>query len=114
MNTLTYKGYWARVAFDEDDEVFTGRILGVNDIVGFHAETVAGLKKAFHEAVDDYLETCARLGKRPEKTFSGRVMFRVSPDVHASAALAAEREGKSLNQWAEDALAEAARKQAAR
>ena len=63
MNTMTYKGYTARVAFDGEDEVFTGRVLGVNDVIGFHAETVAGLKKAFQEALDDYLETCARLGK---------------------------------------------------
>ena len=112
MNTMTYSGYTARVAFDEEDEVFTGRVLGINDVVGFHAETVSGLKQAFHEAVDDYLATCRHLGKEPEKAFSGRVMFRVAPEVHAGAALAAERSGKSLNQWAEEALAAAVRKSA--
>lgn len=104
---MTYKGYTARVGFDSDDEVFTGRILGINDVVGFHAETVAGLKLAFREAVDDYIATCERLGKSPERAYSGRVMFRVAPEVHAGAALAAEQAGKSLNQWAEEALAAA-------
>ena len=57
--------------------------------------------------MDDYVETCAKIGKMPEKPYSGRMMFRVEPEVHASAALAAELSGKSLNQWAEEALREA-------
>ena len=67
-----------------------------------------GLRKAFREAVEDYIETCAKIGKKPQKAFSGQVMFRVSPEVHRKAALAAELSGKSLNQWAEEVLARAA------
>ena len=76
--------------------------------MGFHAETVDGLREAFHEAVEDYIETCAKVGKEPEKAFSGQVMFRISPEVHRKAALAAELSGKSLIQWAEEVLARAA------
>ena len=76
--------------------------------MGFHADTVGGLREAFHEAVEDYLETCAKVGKEPQRAYSGQVMFRVDPDVHRRAALAAELAGKSLNQWAEDVLARAA------
>jgi predicted HicB family RNase H-like nuclease len=36
------------------------------DGVGFHADTVADLKAAFREAVDDYVETCAKIGKDPQ------------------------------------------------
>ena len=110
MSMLKYKSYVAKVEFDPDDELFVGHIAGINDIVGFHANTVEGLKAAFREAVDDYLGTCARVGKKPEKPYSGRVMFRIDPGVHAGAALAAELSGKSLNQWAEDALREAAQR----
>ena len=35
-------------------------------------------------------------------------MFRISPEVHRKAALAAELSGKSLKQWAEEVLARAA------
>ena len=105
---LNYKGYVARVEFDADDEIFTGRIAGIDDIVGFHADTVGKLKAAFREAVDGYLDTCAKAGKPPQKTFSGQLMFRVSPEVHASAAIAAEVAGKSLNAWGEEVLREAA------
>jgi predicted HicB family RNase H-like nuclease len=75
--------------------------------VSFHADTVKGLQDAFHEAVDDYLETCAKLGKEPQKAYSGRVMFRVDPEVHRKAVLAADLAGKSLNQWAEEVLTRA-------
>ena len=107
-NTMTYKGYSARIDYDDDDNVFTGRIAGIRDGVGFHADTVDALREAFHEAVDDYLETCAAIGKQPQKPYSGRMMFRVSPEVHRRAALAAELSGMSLNQWAEEVLHRAA------
>ncbi len=108
MNVLTYKGYMARIEFDAEDEIFVGRLAGINDVVGFHGSSVEELKEAFHEAVEDYVGACAKAGKPPEKPFSGRMMFRVPPEVHAQAALAAQLSGKSLNQWAEDALREAA------
>ena len=107
-NTMTYKGYSARIEYDDEDGIFTGRIAGIRDGIGFHADTVEGLRAAFHEAVEDYVETCAKLGKEPQKPYSGRVMFRVSPETHRRATIAAELSGRSLNQWAEDVLGRAA------
>ena len=78
-NIMTYKGYSARIDYDDDDGIFFGRIAGIRDGVGFHADTVAALREAFHDAVEDYIETCAKIGKRPQKAFSGQVMFRVKP-----------------------------------
>jgi predicted HicB family RNase H-like nuclease len=107
-NAMTYKGYSARVDYDDEDGIFTGRIAGIRDGVGFHADTVEGLREAFREAVEDYLETCAKIGKEPQKAYSGQMMFRVNPEVHRKAVLAAELAGKSLNQWAEEVLGKAA------
>jgi predicted HicB family RNase H-like nuclease len=109
MKAMSYKGYLARVEFDAEDEVFTGRIAGIADVIGFHADTVVGLFEAFHEAVDDYLDTCARVGKEPQKAYSGNLMLRISPEVHSAAVAAADAAGKSLNQWGEEILAAAAR-----
>jgi predicted HicB family RNase H-like nuclease len=109
-NVMSYKGYSARVEYDDEDGIFFGQLAGIRDGVGFHADNVDGLRVAFQEAVDDYLDACAKIGKDPQKPFSGRMMFRVSPDVHRRAVVAAELSGKSLNQWAEDVLAEAAGK----
>ena len=107
-NTMSYKGYSARIEYDDDDGIFIGRIAGIRDGVGFHADTVEALREAFREAVEDYIETCARISKEPQKAFSGQVMFRISPEIHRKAALAAELAGKSLNQWAEEVLDSAA------
>ena len=101
---MSYKGYSARVEYDDEDGIFVGRIAGIRDSVGFHADSVAELREAFHEAVEDYLETCASIGKEPQKAFSGQMMFRVNPELHRRAAVAAELAGKSLNQWAEEIL----------
>lgn len=104
MNAMTYNGYHARVEFDAEDEIFIGRVAGITDTVGFHANTVEDLKKAFHDSVEDYVETCAKIGKEPQKPYSGKVMFRLNPELHRKAAIRAEMEGKSLNQWAEEVL----------
>ena len=104
MNIMQYRNYAARIEYDAEDRLFVGHIAGINDIVGFHGESVTELEAAFTEAVDDYLVTCAKVGKTPEKPYSGRVMFRIDPGTHARAALAAQLRGISLNQWAQDAL----------
>ena len=107
-NAMSYKGYSARVEYDDEDGIFIGRIAGIRDGVGFHADTVEDLREAFRDAVEDYLETCAKIGKEPQRAYSGQMMFRVNPEVHRKAALAAELAGKSLNQWAEEVLGKAA------
>ncbi|TGD94259.1 type II toxin-antitoxin system HicB family antitoxin [Methylobacterium nonmethylotrophicum] len=108
--TLADKGFVARDEFSAEDEAVIGHIAGIDDIVGFHAESVPELVSAFREAADDFVGTCERIGKAPETMFSGELMVRVDPSVHAQAARAAERAGKSLAQWTEDALRAAARK----
>jgi predicted HicB family RNase H-like nuclease len=110
MSAMTYKGYSARVEFDPRDQILVGHIAAINDIVGFHADSAPALTAAFREAVDDYIETCAKAGKSPEKPFSGKLMLRTRPEVHAQAVLAAQLSGQSLNAWAEQVLEEGARR----
>jgi len=55
MNTMTYKGYSMRVEYDERDNIFAGRILGIRSIISFHGETVAQLRAEFELAVEDCL-----------------------------------------------------------
>lgn len=107
MSVLTHRGYAAIVEFDPDDLILTGRVAGIRDRVGFHAETAGGIAQAFREAVDDYLATCEKLGRRPDRSYSGKVMLRVRPELHARIAAAAELSGQSLNQWGEAALEQA-------
>ena len=104
MNTMTYKGYTARVEYDERDAIFVGRILGIRGIISFHGETVAGLKAEFEQAVKEYLADCKREGVSPEKPASGKLLLRVPPEIHGRAMVAAQAAGKSLNQWATEVL----------
>ncbi len=65
MNTMTYRGYAARIDYSDEDGCFVGHIAGINDVVGFHGESVEELRDAFVESVDDYLETCEKLNRSP-------------------------------------------------
>ncbi|MDO8789323.1 MAG: type II toxin-antitoxin system HicB family antitoxin [Sulfuritalea sp.] len=108
MNTMSYKGYTARVDFDERDSIFVGRVLGLRDIISFEGSTVAKLRAEFEAAINDFLRDCAERGIAPEKPASGKIMLRVPPEIHAAATVAAQACGKSLNQWATEALRDAA------
>ncbi len=109
MNTMIYKHYAARIEYDPQDRIFVGHVAGIRDVVGFHGSTVDELEQAFHSAVDDYTEVCCKLGQRPERPASGKMLLRVPPDLHAAAIRAAELASKSLNQWAADSLEQATR-----
>ena len=108
MSIMTHNGYSARVEYDARDSIFVGRVLGVRDQISFHGETVKDLVADFHAAVEHYLQVCKRRNIAPEKPYSGKLILRVPPEIHAAAAVAAEAAGASLNQWASAALGEAA------
>jgi len=104
MKTMQYKDYSARIEYSDEDRCFIGHIAGIRDIVGFHGDSVKSLYAAFKEAVDDYLETCAKKNLPPQRPYSGKVLLRISPELHAEIAMKAEVHGKSLNQWATEVL----------
>lgn len=108
MNTLTYKGYTARIEFDERDNLLVGRVLGVAERISFHGENAVELRADFEAAIDFYLADCAKTGRAPTLPASGKMMLRVPPEVHSAALVAAQAAGTSLNQWAAKVLAEAA------
>ncbi|MNN07523.1 HicB family protein [compost metagenome] len=105
---MRYKGYAARIEYDERDDIFVGRVLGIRDIISFHASSVPELHEAFRHALEDYLADCAEQGITPEKPASGKVMLRIRPEIHAAASVAARAAGKSLNQWADEVFEQAA------
>ena len=54
----------------------------------------------FHNAVDHYLDVCQQRGEKLQKTYSGKLTLRISPDTHADIAVAAAHTGKaSTNGW---------------
>ena len=113
-NSMSYKGYTASMVFDAEDKIIVGRVLGIDDIISFHGESIPEFESNFHATVDDYLAASDELGEPPERPASGKVMLRIAPEVHAAALKAAARSGTSLNKWAEGALGKAARKSSSR
>ncbi len=110
MSAMTYNGYSARVEFDADDNIFVGLVAGIKEAGRFHGSTVDELKTSFEETIDHYLEICEKLDKEPVKPYSGNIMLRVDPEVHAAVAVAADIKGKSINQWATKILSDEALK----
>ncbi len=104
MNVMKYKGYSAVVEFSSEDECFVGRVVGINDIIDFEGESVAELQQDFHNGIDSYLKTCAKLGKTPDKPYSGKMLVRLPAELHAGIAKLAEITGESANKLVVDAV----------
>lgn len=104
MNTLSYKGFIGSVAFSEKDNVFFGKIEGIDGLVNFEGESVAELTAAFHEAVDDYMAYCQEEGIEPHKSYSGSLNVRLTPDIHSRVACLAKQAGISINAFIRKAV----------
>jgi predicted HicB family RNase H-like nuclease len=105
---LNYKGYAGHMEVDDEAGIIFGRVLDIRDVITFTGNTVAEAKQAFQDSVDDYLEFCQELGQEPDKTFSGKLPFRTTPDRHRQLYLAATKSGKSINAWMDETLTQAA------
>jgi len=98
MDILRFKGYEGSAELDMSTMACRGKLLFIDDLVTYEADTPAQLKHEFELAVEDYLQTCAEIGKEPQRPFKGLFNVRVSPDLHRSAALRATKDGISLNE----------------
>lgn len=104
MNTLKYKGFIGSVGFSEADNVFFGKIEGIDGLVNFEGESVSELTEAFHEAVDDYVAYCAEEGIEAHKSYSGSLNVRLTPDIHSRVAYLAKQVGVSINAFIRNAI----------
>lgn len=101
---LTYKGYYGSARYSAADEVFYGKLEGIDDLVNYEGTSVQELIKAFHEAVEDYLETCKGIGKEPNKTYKGSFNVRIPAELHRAAAIFAAGKDISLNDFVKTAI----------
>jgi predicted HicB family RNase H-like nuclease len=103
---MEYRGYKAQIDFDDNAGLFHGEVINTRDGITFHGRTVDELRHGFREAVDDYLDWCARRGAGDLPLFSGRLSLRLPPDLHRSIAAAARRDGKTITTWITERLGE--------
>ena len=94
---MKYKEYLGSVTYDSEAKIFHGEVIGLRDIITFQGTSVKELEKAFKDSIDDYINWCKERGETPEKTFSGNIRIRITPDLHARLAKTATMKGISLN-----------------
>ena len=97
---------WANIEFDDEANVFYGEVINLRDVITFEGETVAELRKAFKESVEDYLKFCAERKEEPEKPYSGKFVVRVEPELHKRITIEARKRGKSLNSLVSEVLSQ--------
>ncbi len=101
---MKYKGYIGQVIYDDEAKIFHGEVIGLKDVITFQGTTVKEIEKSFKDSIDDYLQWCKKRGEKPEKTFSGKLNLRMSPDLHAHLTLEAAKRGLSLNDFINEKL----------
>lgn len=97
MDILKYKDYEGTAELDMARGVCRGKILFINDLVTYEAALPLKLQKEFEAAVDDYIETCATLGREPQKSLKGQFNVRIPQELHKAATLRALADNISLN-----------------
>ena len=108
INVMTINGHRAVIAYDPEIKMFRGEFLGLTGGDYFYAKDVKGLLREGEKSLKAFLEACADDDVEPRKHFSGKFILRLDPETHEAATVAAAAHGKSLNQWAVDAIREAA------
>ena len=94
---LEHRGYLGSVLYSDEDEILHGRLEFIRDLVTYEGADATSLKRAFCEAVDDYLEMCRSEGREPDVPLKGSFNVRPGRELHRRAMLYARREGISLN-----------------
>lgn len=101
---VDYKGYLARVELDGQGDRFFGEVINTRDVITFYAKTAKELKRELKISVDEYITACKKLGKSPEKPFSGKFVVRLPVDLHQRIVLLAAKKNVSLNALVTEAL----------
>ncbi len=63
--TIEYKGYLARVEFDEEAVIFQGDAVNTRAVITFQARSADALQRELAASVEDYLAWCAERGTAP-------------------------------------------------
>jgi len=98
MNVLNYKDYQGSAELDMDRKICRGKILFIEDLVTYEADSPSNLQPEFEAAVDDYIETCRQLKREPKKPLKGLFNVRVSPELHKKLHLRSLQDQCTLNE----------------
>ena len=103
---IQYKGYYGSVHYSDVDQVLFGKVEYIRSLINYEGTDAAGIRQAFEEAVDDYLELCQNEGLKPDQSFRGSFNVRTGSDLHRKAVFYAKEKGINLNNVVSEALEE--------
>jgi predicted HicB family RNase H-like nuclease len=106
MNVMTVDRYHAKIAYDEELDLFRGEILGLSGGANFYGKNPKELRTEFKRSLKIFLEVCKEKGIEPRRHFSGKFNLRIPPELHEKIAIAAQAQGKSINALAQEVLQE--------
>lgn len=106
-NTMEYKGYTGTIEFSEEDQVFYGKVLGIQSLLLYEGKNRQELEKDFHEFIDEYLKDCGENGITPEKPFTTNGRVTITPELYEKASLLAASKQISLDQFVEQTIEDA-------
>lgn len=101
---MEFKGYYGSVHYNDDDIIFYGKVEYIRSLITYEGIDVTSLRKAFEEAVEDYLRLCKEQNVLPEKPFKGSFNIRLSSTLHRKVALTAYERHINLNKIVTEAL----------
>ncbi|WP_041235477.1 type II toxin-antitoxin system HicB family antitoxin [Dactylococcopsis salina] len=70
---MKYKGYEAVIEYDEEDRLFFGRVINIEDVIVFDGLSVDELEQSFQQVIDEYLADNQARDKKPNRSFSNQV-----------------------------------------
>jgi len=103
-DAITYKDFIGSVHFAAEDEIFYGKIEGINDLITFEANNVKDLKEAFEYMVDEHINDSEKAGVPVKKSYKGSLNIRIPGKLHEKARELALINGMSLNQFIQQAI----------
>ncbi len=96
---MNYKGYLAQIEFDDEMEIFHGEVINIRDVITFQGQSVAELRQAFQDSIEDYFDFCAERDETPESPVAGILTIRFSPEQQQRILQAANSSGKAFSDW---------------
>lgn len=105
-NVMKYKGQLGSIEHDLDQGILYGKLLFINDLVTYEAESLRGLESEFRISVDEYLADCERMGIPPNRPFKGSFNIRIGRELHQQLAMKAAEDGLGLNEAVQRAVEE--------
>jgi len=103
-DVIIYKDFIGSVHFSAEDNVFFGKVEGVNDLITFEGDSVQELKNAFHYVIDEHIMDCKNENIPAEKSYKGSFNLRLTPDLHRKAAIMAKSQGRTLNTFVKESI----------